>query len=157
MNEESHDKPYNKPGPKTGHTVDIVKQAIVVGRNKIPVPPDEVEMLASVGCTDREIAKYFGVKEDTLRRGFADYLTKGRHQLKLSLRQKQLQVALEGNVVMLIFLGKVILAQNETGIGQDENRALPWTDDIDEASSTDDDDDFVENTTLVVEDNKHEE
>lgn len=156
MNEESKDNTYNKPGPKTGHTVEITKTAIVVGRNKVPVCPDEVETLASVGCTDRDIARHFGVKEDTLRRSFADYLAKGRHQLQLRLRQKQLQVALEGNVVMLIFLGKVYLQQNENGMSSDEVRALPWTDDIDEVASADDDDDFVENNTLVVEDNQHE-
>lgn len=122
--------PPNKPGPKSGYEVEITKTAIVVGRNKVPVCPDEVETLASVGCTDRDIARHFGIKEDTLRRSFADYLAKGRHQLQLRLRQKQLQVALEGNVVMLIFLGKVYLQQNENGLGTDEVRALPWTDDI---------------------------
>jgi len=81
---------YNKPGPQTGHWAEITKMGIVIGRNKIAVPPDEVEHQASLGCTDREIAAYFGVKEDTLRRHFADYLVKGRHNLKTSLPQAQL-------------------------------------------------------------------
>ena len=149
MSEESSDKTYNKPGPKTGHTVEITKTAIVVGRNKVPVCPDEVETLASVGCTDRDIARHFGVKEDTLRRSFADYLAKGRHQLQLRLRQKQLQVALEGNVVMLIFLGKVYLQQNENGMSTDEVRALPWTDDIDDAITLDEED-LDDDSALVV-------
>lgn len=156
MNEESHDNTYNKPGPKTGHTVDITKPAIVVGRNKMPVPPDEVEMMASLGCPDREIAQYFGVSDDAIRRHFAAFLIKGRQQLKTSLRQAQIRLALEGNAVMLIWLGKNILNQNDAGTTSDEVRALPWTDDIDEATSTDDDDDFVENTTLVVEDKVNE-
>lgn len=139
-------KPYNKPGPQTGHTVDIVKPGIVVGRNKIAVPPDEVEHQASLGCSDREIATYFGVKEDTLRRHFADYLIKGRHNLKTSLRQAQLRVALDGNPTMLIWLGKNMLNQNDAGTTSDDRRALPWTDDMDEEVVDSDD-----NHTEVVE------
>lgn len=133
MNEESNNnnKPYNKPGPQTGHWAEVVKMGIVIGRNKIAVPPDDVEMMASLGCNDREIANNFGVKEDTLRRHFADYLAKGRYNLKTTLRQAQLRVALDGNPTMLIWLGKNILAQNETGTTSDDKRPLPWTDDID--------------------------
>lgn len=130
MNEESS-KPYNKPGPQTGHTVDIVKTGIVVGRNKVPVPPDEVEHLASLGCTDMEIAKYFGVTDHSLRRHFAAFLVKGRHNLKLSLRQAQLRTALDGNVVMLIWLGKNILQQSDSGLSNEDNQILPWSDDVD--------------------------
>jgi len=132
MNEESNDKPHGKPGPQTGHTVEITKLAKVIGRNKIPVCFDEVEHLASLGCTDRDIANYFGVKEDTLRRGFAENLQIGRHKLKISLRQAQLRVALEGSVPMLVWLGRNMLAQNETGTTSDDKRPLPWTDDMDE-------------------------
>ena len=134
MNEESP----KKPGPQTGHTVDIIKQGIVVGRNKIPVPPDEVEHLASLGCSDTEIAKYFGVTDHSLRRHFAVNLIKGRHNLKLTLRQAQIRVALEGNPTMLIWLGRNMLQQSEAGIANDEVRPLPWTDDIDEVSVEED-------------------
>ena len=143
MNEESqnsNEKPYNKPGPQTGHTVEIIKLGIVIGRNKTAVPPDDVEMMASLGCNDREIAAYFGVKEDTLRRHFADYLAKGRYNLKTSLRQAQLRVALDGNPTMLIWLGKNLLNQNDSGTTSDEKRPLPWTDDMDEDTITEDDD-----------------
>ncbi len=131
MNEETPE--YNKPGPKV-YTTEITKTAIVIGRNKTPVPPDEVEHMASLGCPDREIATYFGVKEDTLRRHFADYLTKGRQQLKTSLRQAQIRLALEGNAVMLIWLGKNLLQQNDAGTSSEDVRPLPWSDDIDDAT-----------------------
>ncbi len=134
MNEELP----KKPGPQTGHTVDIIKQGIVVGRNKIPVPPDEVEHLASLGCSDTEIAKYFGVTDHSLRRHFAVNLIKGRHNLKLTLRQAQIRVALEGNPTMLIWLGRNMLQQSEAGIANDEVRPLPWTDDIDDVAVEED-------------------
>jgi hypothetical protein len=136
----------SKPGPKTGHTVEVTKLARVVGRNKVPVPFEDVEHLASLGCTDTDIAAYFGVTQDALRRGFAENLLFGRHKLKMSLRQTQLRVALDGNVPMLIWLGRNMLNQNEMGAANEDNRPLPWTDDIEVDVEEDDDD----NHTQVV-------
>ena len=136
----------SKPGPKGGAWGEVVKRGIMIGRNATVVPPDEVSHLASLGCTDADIARYFGVKEDTLRRHFEDYLAQGRHQLKTTLRQAQLRVALEGNPTMLIWLGKNYLNQNEMGQGSDEKRALPWSDDMAEEVIDSDD-----NHTEVVE------
>jgi hypothetical protein len=110
---------------------EITKPAIIVGRYNIPVPPDEVELMAKIGSTDREIAEHFGIKDDTLRRNFADYLVKGRSELKQRLRQKQLAVAFEGNPTMLIFLGKNYLGQADTPQHSADVRALPWTDEFD--------------------------
>jgi len=135
----------SKPGPKGGAWGEVVKRGIMIGRNATVVPPDEVEHLASLGCTDAEIARYHGVKEDTLRRHFEEYLTRGRHQLRTTLRQAQLRVALEGNPTMLIWLGKNLLNQNEQGQGTDEKRPLPWSD-----SLVDDDIDDDDNHTEVV-------
>jgi hypothetical protein len=137
----------SKPGPKTGHTVEVTKLARVVGRNKVPVPFEDVEHLASLGCTDTDIAAYFGVTQDALRRGFAENLLFGRHKLKMSLRQTQLRVALDGNVPMLIWLGRNMLNQNEMGAANEDNRPLPWTDDIEVDVEEEDDDD---NHTQVV-------
>ena len=107
----------------------ITKQAMLVGRNNIPVPPDEVELMASIGCTDREIAEYFGINDDTLRYNLKDFLINGRQQLKNSLRRAQLRVALDGNATLLIWLGKQILGQAENPINTDDNKPLPWNDD----------------------------
>jgi hypothetical protein len=114
---------------------EITKTAIIVGRNNIPVPPDEVELMAKIGCTDREIAEHFGIKDETLRRNFVDNLIKGRSELKQRLRQAQLRVAFEGNPTMLIFLGKNILGQADQPVNNDNNMILPFTDDIDEEVS----------------------
>jgi AraC-like DNA-binding protein len=100
--------------------------------------------MASLGCPDREIATYFGVKEDTLRRHFTDYLTKGRQHLKTSLRQAQIRLALEGNAVMLIWLGKNLLQQNDQGTTSEDARPLPWTDSLDDDELTADEDELDE-------------
>jgi hypothetical protein len=143
MNAESNDKPYQAKELKWG---DKVITGVVVGRNKTVVPPDEVEHLASLGCSDREIAQYFDISESTLRYQLSSFLIKGRHNLKTTLRQAQLRVALEGNPTMLIWLGKNILQQNDNGTASDDKRPLPWTDNMDNDTIDDDD-----NHTEVVE------
>ena len=116
----------------------ITKQAMLVGRNNIPVPPDEVELMASIGCTDREIAEYFGINDDTLRYNLKDFLINGRQQLKNSLRRAQLRVALDGNATLLIWLGKQILGQAENPVNTDDNKPLPWNDDEEKEEFIDD-------------------
>lgn len=116
-------------GVKGPQYTEIIKQAIIVGRNNIPVPPDEVETMAKIGCTDREIAEHFGINDQTLRRVFVDFLIKGRSELRQRLRQAQLRVAFDGNPTMLIFLGKNILGQADTPVNSDNNQVLPFTDD----------------------------
>jgi hypothetical protein len=140
MQEESSDKPYNKPGPNgEPKWAEKTVKGIVVGRNKVIVPPEEVEHQASLGCTDREIAAYFDVHENTLRYNFKEYLTKGRHNLKTSLRQAQLRVALEGNATLLIWLGKNLLSQSDSGMASEDKRPLPWSDEMDDDILEEDD------------------
>lgn len=118
---------------------EITKPAIIVGRNNIPVPPDEVELMAKIGSTDREIAEHFGITDSALRRNFADFLIKGRSELRQRLRQAQLRVAFDGNPTLLIWLGKQILSQSETPYNTQDQEPLPWNhDDILEAPSTQD-------------------
>lgn len=132
MEQNTPDIPIpKKPGPSGEHKwSEKVVRGIVVGRNKTVIPPEEIEHLASLGCSDRDIAAYFDVHENTLRYNFKEYLTKGRHQLKITLRQAQLRAAIENlNPTMLIWLGKNLLNQNESGQDAADNRALPWNDD----------------------------
>jgi len=46
-------------------------------------------------------------------RKFEKFLTKGRANLKERLKRKQIQVAMQGNVSMLIWLGKQYLEQSD--------------------------------------------
>lgn len=91
------------------------------------INPLEVERLASVGCKTSEIAKLMGCSPDTIERNFAAFLTKGRENLKVSLRQWQLQAAKKGNVVMLIWLGKQYLEQSDKVVSMD---SLPQSNSI---------------------------
>jgi hypothetical protein len=100
----------------------------LIGRNGIVVPPQEVEDLAAIGCNNKEIADWFGVDDSTLSFNFKQELEKGRANLKQSLRRAQLKLALTGNAVMLIWLGKNILGQTDTP-QTTQAEVLPFTDD----------------------------
>jgi len=81
------------------------------GRPKLEIDGDLVEKLAGIGCPNKEIAAIVGCSVDTLDRHFAEVIAKGRENGKTRLRKKQIEVALAGNVTMLIFLGKNMLGQ----------------------------------------------
>jgi len=73
----------------------------------------QVEKLSSYGLTNKEIAEALGYDDSTLKRKFEIFLTKGKANLKQRLKKKQIQVAMGGNVSMLIWLGKQYLDQSE--------------------------------------------
>ena len=113
-----------------------VVTGLVVGRNKVVVPPQEVEDLAALGCTDRDIANWFGIKEDTLRYSFADFLLKGREAVKINLRRAMLKNAcVNNNAAVQIFLAKNMLGMSDSGMNTDTAKVLPFTDDEDEKPS----------------------
>jgi hypothetical protein len=115
-----------KTGPKPKELVEGTILGLCVGRDKKVIPPPQVEELASIGCTDRDIANFFGIKEDTLRYNFADNLTKGREDLKISLRRSMLKTAHGGNAAVLIFLAKNLLGMSDNPIDSDDKKPLPW-------------------------------
>ena len=119
------EKENRRKTPRTG-TKEV--EGRIVGRDKKVIPPEEVYKLAQIGCKDIEIAAWFGIAEDSLRYNFAVELLKGRENLKQSLRRAQLSLALSGNAVMLIFLGKNYLGQSDNPINTEALTPLPWTD-----------------------------
>ena len=84
-----------------------------MGRPLIEIDAEEVIKLASIGCSNSEIAAFFDCSEDTIERRFAGELNKGRENGKTRLRRLQWQSATKGNVVMQIWLGKQMLGQKD--------------------------------------------
>lgn len=129
--------PYEEPTvdpSKTGNkpkklmAVEVWGYSVGRGRGRRVVFPDDVYNLAVIGCTDREIAQWFDVDENTLRYNFSDVMEKGREDLKHSLRRAQIKVALSGNAVMLIWLGKQLLNQTDQPLNSTAVEPLPWRD-----------------------------
>lgn len=102
------------------------------GRPKKQVDQDLLYKLATIHCTMKEMVDILGVSEDTLKRNFSDIIDKGKAEGKMRLRRKQIEVAMKGNAVMLIWLGKQMLGQAETPIADDDKNILPWSDDATE-------------------------
>lgn len=79
---------------------------------------ETIEKLASVFCTDEEIASFMGVSVEALlsyrnKDAFAEYKKRGLERGKATLRRKQFEVAMKGNCTMLIWLGRNYLNQSE--------------------------------------------
>ena len=80
---------------------------------KYNIDTEQVEKLASFGCTNIEIASVFGCDESLIRKSYSEFLTKGRDKGKIRLRQLQWKAAEAGSHTMLIWLGKQILNQSD--------------------------------------------
>ena len=78
---------------------------------KYKLDTEKVEQLAGFGCTNTEIASFFGCDESLIRKSYSEFLSKGRDKGKIRLRQLQWRAAERGNVSMMIWLGKQMLGQ----------------------------------------------
>lgn len=107
-------KPKKAQAPTTP-TFEIVEGP---GRPPIVLTPDQekqLEQLAAIDCTNKEIAAVMDIHVDTLRDNFSTLIEKGRNKGKASLRRAQFKNAVEkDNATMQIWLGKVKLGQAET-------------------------------------------
>ena len=91
---------------------------------KYNIDTKQLEKLAAFGCTDTEIASFFGCSTDLIRKSYSENLTKGRDAGKIRLRKLQWNAAEKGNVTMLIWLGKQVL-------GQAEKQEVKWENTVD--------------------------
>jgi len=90
-----------------------------MARPESPIDIEKLKELCTMQCTNEEIAEFFGINPTTLtRRKLRDPAVRAAFRRggalgKISLRRKQYQVAMEGSVPMLIWLGKTMLKQRE--------------------------------------------
>ena len=89
----------------------------------------QVFELAKLHCTYEEMANILDISKGTLTNRFKQVIQKGYEDVKRSLRKKQLELALHnGNVTMLIWLGKQYLEQtdkiNQSGLSEEETNRL---------------------------------
>lgn len=84
-----------------------------MGKRKLELDERQIEALAALHCQIIEIAAVMGCSVDTLERRYMPVIQRGREHGKMTLRRKQVEVALSGNVTMLIWLGKQMLGQTD--------------------------------------------
>lgn len=87
--------------------------------DEIHINPEEILRWAKTGATHADIANRLHVSTATLERRlrrpkYREALMAGRGELNISLRAKQVQVALSGNVTMLKWLGEQYLGQSHS-------------------------------------------
>ena len=106
------------------------------GRPRKELNKAQLSSLAAIGCTQREIAQYFGVSEKTVERrleeeAYRQAFDRGEGEFKVSLRRLMVRRAQEGNTAMLIFLAKNVLgmADQPRTTNPWEGQVLPWCDD----------------------------
>ena len=89
------------------------------GRPRTEIDLVQVERLATIQCTDQEIAAVIGVHVNTIARrkqddpAFLQALTDGRAKGIATLRRVQYQRATGGSDTMLIWLGKNLMGQTD--------------------------------------------
>src|SRR4051812_32886889 len=124
-------KPANKflklaerpPGESKGETIKITAppRLNTQGRPPKPFDWDLLGKLAQLPIRAEDIGYTMGLSVDTISRRikeklgktFAEYMDQKRSRLRSSLMGKQFDLALAGNVTMLIWLGKQYLEQKE--------------------------------------------
>ena len=130
MTEQNDNTTYQVKNVKYGEKT---VRGRVVGRSKTVIPEEEFLKLAQLHCTWKELSDFYSVPVGTLRDNFADLYKKGTVDTKQRLRKAQLDLAInKHDRVMLIFLGKVLLNQNENAISNDDSQILPWNEDKDD-------------------------
>ena len=100
----------------------------VIGRNKTVIPEEEVAQLSQYHCTNKEMADFYNVPLQTFMDNFRDIIDNNRIITKQRLRKAQLELAMTGDRIMLIWLGKNILGQAESPINTENSQVLPWLD-----------------------------
>ena len=94
---------------------------------KYTIDTKQLQKLAKFGCTNKEMAEFFGCSADLLEKNYSEFITKGRAEQKLRLRQLQWKSAEKGNVTMQIFLGKNILGQKDKLEEAELEEPLQWS------------------------------
>jgi hypothetical protein len=84
-----------------------------LGRNKLPIDPEQVRKLAMINCTAAEIAAVVGCSVDTINGRFSKIVKEGLEQGKMSLKRQMWTMAMNGNTAICIWLSKQMLGYSE--------------------------------------------
>ena len=88
------------------------------GRKPLEIDVEQLEKLASLQCTDRELAAFFRCTTRTIEKrrkepAFKDALERGKAMGQISVRRGQMKLLEGGNATIAIWLGKQLLGQRD--------------------------------------------
>lgn len=133
--EPEQDSSKTGPKPKRLKAIEVYGFEVGRGLRRKVVVPEDIYKLAALGCSDKEIAVWFDIAEDTLRYNFAAIMAKGRQDMKTALRTAMFKNALNGNAALQIFLAKNMLGMSDNPNNTEANQPLPWREDTDADTS----------------------
>ena len=111
----------------TGERV-VVGRVVGKGKSQTVIPEEEIAYLASIHCSVKEIAGFYGVSDHIIKANFKDILGREKAVTRQRLRKAQLDLALSGDRTLLIWLGKNLLGQSDNPSAKTvDNTVLPWT------------------------------
>jgi hypothetical protein len=84
-----------------------------MARPRIDIDEAKVYRLAKLGASNVDIGFVVGCSENVIRARFGEVVAKGKAERRNSLRSWQWKAARDGNVTMLIWLGKQMLGQSD--------------------------------------------
>ena len=114
--------------PKRRYAEKTVK-GIVIGRGDTQqiIPLEQVKKLAELNCSYADMAKFFGVKENTFRDNFRFEVERSREILKHRLMQAMITNAIDKmNPTVQIWLSKNLLGFTDNPVSAENTTVLPW-------------------------------
>lgn len=114
--------------PQRRHGETTIK-GIRVGRgeNQRIIPIEQVRKLASLHLTYRDMAEFFGVRENTFRDHFRYEVERYRQVTKQRLMEAMLTNAVEKmNPTVQIWLSKNLLGFADNPVNTESSQTLPW-------------------------------
>ncbi len=127
--EDGASEPY-RAQPRRKYGESTVKGIIVGQReNRRVIPIEQVRKLAALHLSYRDMAEFFGVKENTFRDNFRYEVERYRQVTKQRLMEAMLTNALEKmNPTVQIWLSKNLLGFTDQPINTESSQVLPWLD-----------------------------
>lgn len=127
--EDGASDPYTAQ-PKRKYGEQTIKGIIVGQReNRRIIPIEQVRKLAALHLSYRDMAEFFGVKENTFRDNFRYEVERYRQVTKQRLMEAMLTNALEKmNPTVQIWMSKNILGWTDQPITTESSQVLPWLD-----------------------------
>lgn len=127
--EDGASEPYSAQ-PKRKYGEQTIKGIIVGQReNRRVIPIEQVRKLAALHLSYRDMAEFFGVKENTFRDNFRYEVERYRQVTKQRLMEAMLTNALEKmNPTVQIWMSKNILGWTDQPVNTESSQVLPWLD-----------------------------